>query len=155
LAKKASSSAGALGLMQVLPKTAAAQAKSLNIDYQKSSLYDPNYSITIGASYLAKLYNRYENRALSSAAYNAGPHRVDTWLKNLRKPIPLDAWIETIRYAETRQYVQNILSFSLIHARLHEAPQGNINPWPSFVFAQQSEMLINPLPQQVAKNAGY
>jgi len=56
------------------------------------------------------------NRILASAAYNAGPHRVDRWLKETENKLPFDAWIETIPFKETRGYVQNVLAFSMIYA---------------------------------------
>jgi len=150
LAQNAHSSAGALGLMQILPSTAKAQAKSLAMKYQRELLFDPHYSIAIGSAYLDSLYNRYNNRALSSAAYNAGPGRVDKWLANLEQAIPLDAWIESIRFSETRQYVQNILSFSLIHSTLHSK-----NKTPAYAFAAphfiaSEELVVKPLAQQLA-----
>ena len=60
-----------------------------------------------------------DNEVLVSGAYNAGPHRVDQWTANMKREIPLDAWIETIRFNETRQYVQNIMSFGLIKRALN------------------------------------
>jgi soluble lytic murein transglycosylase len=151
LAEHARSSAGALGLMQILPSTAAAQAKSLDMKYQRDLLFDPHYSIVIGSAYLDALHNRYNNRALSSAAYNAGPRRVDQWLANLQQPIPLDAWIESIRFSETRQYVQNILSFSLIHATLHNKNVAfKNNPAALHPFIANEDVTVRPLAQQLA-----
>ncbi|RZV55482.1 MAG: hypothetical protein EX270_06455 [Pseudomonadales bacterium] len=168
LASHARSSAGAVGLMQLLPSTAKAVAKSLDREYDKAQLFEANYSIDLGSSYLDQLYQQFGNRALGSAAYNAGPHRVSAWLKNLRKPIPLEAWIETIRFSETRQYVQNILSFGLIHAALYNgtepaaagAPtadnlqeQASISrPWPVFSFIGEPEGMVKPYSQQVRRD---
>ncbi|WP_389381658.1 transglycosylase SLT domain-containing protein, partial [Escherichia coli] len=50
-------------------------------------------------------------RVLASAAYNAGPGRVRQWLKDTRN-LAFDVWIETIPFDETRQYVQNVLSYA-------------------------------------------
>lgn len=127
LAIDAQSGAGAIGLMQIIPSTAKAVAKRLALPYKKSSLQSPDTSILLGSRYLFELHEKYQNRALASAAYNAGPHRIDQWLKRLDKPLPLDAWIETIPFSETRQYVQNILSFSLIHQLLYENPTLPLN----------------------------
>ncbi len=55
------------------------------------------------------------NRILAAAAYNAGPNRVKRWLKNSEAEMPYDVWIETIPFRETRGYVQNVLSFSVIY----------------------------------------
>lgn len=113
----ARSSAGALGLMQVLPSTAELTARRFNIPLGSSyELLDERKNIQIGASYLRQMYDRYdENRILASAAYNAGPGRVDRWIVQ-RDPNPADQWIETIPFNETRNYVQNVLAFSLIYS---------------------------------------
>jgi soluble lytic murein transglycosylase len=55
-----------------------------------------------------------KNRALATAAYNAGPHRVDRWIKS-SIALPIDVWIETIPYDETRRYVKNVLAFDAIY----------------------------------------
>ena len=119
-ADDAQSSAGAMGLMQIKPSTAKEVAHKQRIKYQRSKLLDADYNIVLGSAYLKQLNKRYQNRALTSAAYNAGPRRADNWLKNMEQPLPLDAWIETIPFSETRQYVQNVFSFSLIHALLYD-----------------------------------
>ncbi len=115
----ARSSADARGLMQLLPSTAKQTASSLDIPYNESMLSNPDYNIKLGSAYLTRMFYRYNNKALASAAYNAGPHRVDQWTANMKREIPLDAWIETIRFNETRQYVQNIMSFGLIKRALN------------------------------------
>lgn len=123
-ASDARSGAGAMGLMQLLPSTAKETARKVGVKYRRNRLNNPEYNISLGSHYLAGLHTQFGNRALASAAYNAGPHRVKKWLKNLDQDIPVDAWIETIRFSETRQYVQNIFSFSLIHSLLYDK-QGN------------------------------
>ena len=55
------------------------------------------------------------NRILATAAYNAGPYRVKQWLRNKEHKLPYDVWIETIPFRETRGYVQNVLSYSVIY----------------------------------------
>ena len=61
------------------------------------------------------MLRRYQNnRILASAAYNAGPGRVDRWLN---PDLSVDVWIESIPFRETRNYVQNVLMFSVIYAR--------------------------------------
>ena len=118
-ASDAQSSAGAMGLMQIKPSTAKEVARKQRIKYQRSKLFNADYNIVLGSAYLKQLNKRYQNRALTSAAYNAGPRRANNWLKNMTQPLPLDAWIETIPFSETRQYVQNVFSFSLIHGLLY------------------------------------
>lgn len=112
--EKARSSAGARGLMQLMPATARQTARKIGIS-SKSSLYDPDYNIRLGSSYLSMMHKRFnKNRALATAAYNAGPHRVDRWIKSAIA-LPIDAWIETIPYDETRRYVKNVLAFDAIY----------------------------------------
>lgn len=147
LSSSANSPAGAIGLMQIMPATAKQLARENNVEYNRTSLLKPDYSIQLGTAYLSDLHMRYNNRALGSAAYNAGPHRVDRWLKNLKKALPIDAWIETIRFSETRQYVQNILSFGLIHSKLYTFNE--LEPWPTFAFYSEEELIIRPYKKQV------
>ncbi len=113
----ARSHAGAMGLMQLMPSTAKETAKHAKIRYKGAQqLVDPALNLELGSSYLARLSRRYEgNRVLASAAYNAGPYRVNRWLEQ-RKDLPVDIWIETIPFDETRSYVQNVLSFAVIYS---------------------------------------
>ena len=95
-------------------------ARKANLTYSYKRLFEPEYSIQLSSLYLRELREQFNNnRALASAAYNAGPHRLKQWLATLQQDLPLDAWIETIPFNETRQYVKNVLSFSLIYQALH------------------------------------
>lgn len=113
----ARSSAGALGVMQVLPATARRTARQLDIPLANTwQLLDHRKNIEIGAGYLAQMYQRYNgNRILAAAAYNAGPGRVDRWLGE-RGQLPADIWIESIPFRETRHYVQNVLTYTVIYS---------------------------------------
>ncbi|MBD3646069.1 MAG: lytic transglycosylase domain-containing protein, partial [Pseudomonadales bacterium] len=104
----ARSSAGALGIMQLMPATAALVADSMDMKgVSESDLTDPSLNIQLGSWYLGSLLRQFDqNRILATAAYNAGPGRVREWLD---PSLPLDVWIETIPYRETRHYVQNVL----------------------------------------------
>lgn len=114
----AESRVGARGLMQLMPATAKATSKKHSLPLKNiDQLTDPATNIALGTAYLADMYNRFDrNRAYASAAYNAGPHRVERWLKE-RGHLPLDAWIETIPFAETRNYVQNVLAFRVVYGK--------------------------------------
>lgn len=118
------SPAGALGVMQVMPATARLTARQMNIPLANTwQLLDHHKNIEIGASYLARMSERYQhNRILASAAYNAGPGRVDQWLAR-RPATPADVWIEAIPFRETRGYVQNVLAYALIYSQRLEAEQ--------------------------------
>ncbi len=121
------SSAGAKGLMQLMPATARQTAKKNGIPYRNSNdLFSPETNITLGSRYYREMLDRFDNnRILATAAYNAGPHRVNRWLERSRGQLPFDIWIEIIPFPETRGYVQNVLAFSMIYANhldMEEAP---------------------------------
>lgn len=118
LAQDVQSRAGAKGLMQLMPATARETARKNDISYRGShQLFEPEINIKLGSRYYREMLQRFDNnRILATAAYNAGPHRVSTWLKKSQGSLPFDAWIETIPFLETRNYVQNVLAFSMIYA---------------------------------------
>ncbi len=111
------SPAGARGLMQLMPATARQVARENGIAYRHSGdLSDPALNVRLGAAYYRQMLDRFGgNRILATAAYNAGPHRVDRWLRETGGALPFDAWIEAIPFGETRRYVQNVLAFSVIY----------------------------------------
>lgn len=120
---QANSSVGARGLMQLMPGTAKLQAKQSHVRYyRKSQLYKPSFNIKLGTGYLGAMLDRFDdNLAVAAAAYNAGPHRVKHWVK---EGLPQDQWVETIPYRETRQYVKNVLTYSVIYQqRLTNEPK--------------------------------
>jgi len=109
------SNAGAVGLMQLMPATGREVAQELRLPYSGLvTLTNPESNIRLGTSYLGQMAERYGgNQVLATAAYNAGPHRVDRWLPDSGA---LDArvWIENIPYNETRKYVKRVLSAQAI-----------------------------------------
>lgn len=112
------SPAGARGLMQLMPATARETARRHGIPYRGShQLFDASLNIRLGTRYYRDMLDRFQdNRILATAAYNAGPGRVRQWLERSAGQLPFDAWIETIPFVETRNYVQNVLAFSAIYA---------------------------------------
>ncbi|WP_168709738.1 murein transglycosylase [Brenneria roseae] len=115
---KARSPVGASGLMQLMPATAQHTAQMSNITtYMNSSqLFDPQTNILLGTYYLEYVYQMFgRNRILASAAYNAGPSRVNTWLKNSAGRIDSVAFIESIPFSETRGYVKNVLAYDVFY----------------------------------------
>lgn len=113
----ARSPVGAMGLMQIMPQTAAYTAKKSGIRHANpQDLLKVEHNMRLGGHYLNYLLQTFKgNRILAAAAYNAGPSRVNRWLSEQGKEKPVDVWIETIPYKETRQYVQNVLCFSVIY----------------------------------------
>ncbi|WP_320743257.1 murein transglycosylase [Enterobacter mori] len=111
---KVRSPVGASGLMQIMPGTATHTVKMFNIPgySSPSQLLDPDTNINIGTSYLQYVYQQFgNNRIFSSAAYNAGPGRVRTWLGNSAGRIDAVAFVESIPFSETRGYVKNVLAY--------------------------------------------
>lgn len=110
----AKSSAGALGIMQILPRTSywvlkKAKMKKVSRNY----LYNKNMNIFIGSYYFKYLFSKKKSYVEAIASYNAGPNAVSKW-RNLNKA-PEDAWIEYIPYKETRKYVKLVIEYSLVY----------------------------------------
>lgn len=112
------SNAGAAGLMQLKPSTASYVAKRRVSRHQ---LFQPNRNIELGARYLSRLFSKTdEHPVLSLAAYNAGIHKVERWLP--KQAMSADAWVETIPYKETRNYIKAIYAYEQVYqARLGQS----------------------------------
>lgn len=126
--KKVRSSAGALGLMQVIPSTARIISRKYNIRLRNmKKMYKPKTNLNIGTAYLSHLAKRFNNHpVLIAAAYNAGPRQVNKWLKTLPNR-ETDLWIETLPWHETRNYLKNIMAFYAVYQyRLNETPDVQI-----------------------------
>ncbi len=111
------SSAGAVGLMQLMPPTAQWVAKQLNrADFRPSQISDAGLNTQFGAYYFKYWLEKLDRmQALAAAAYNAGPGRAQAW----RAAFPLEGavWVETIPFNETRDYVKKVLANAMIYAR--------------------------------------
>jgi soluble lytic murein transglycosylase len=125
LDKNAESSAGAKGLMQLMPKTAMTIAQELHEPWLSDvNLFNPAFNIQYGGYYFKDLLNRFGGHiAVAGAAYNAGPNRVRKWLP-ITKAVPADIWIETIPFKETRKYVSTVLSYAIIYQ--HRLKKGSL-----------------------------
>ena len=112
---KAKSRAGARGLMQLMPRTARITAKKNNYKYKRIYLTSrPAYNVKIGSFYFKEMLNKFNGSyVLALAAYNAGPSRVNRWLKTYGDPrkneIDPVTWMELIPISETRNYVQRVI----------------------------------------------
>jgi soluble lytic murein transglycosylase len=120
------SSAGARGLMQLLPGTAKGVAKQAGVKFtQKRLTTDSHYNITLGRAYLDDLLSRFGGSyVLAAAAYNAGPNRVRDWIATYGDPRQRSTdvidWIESIPFDETRNYVMRIIENTQVYrARLN------------------------------------
>lgn len=100
------SSAGALGLMQVIPPTAQTVAK--NIGLSNYSLSKPEDNVNIGTYYLDFTHQQYDNNSmLAVASYNAGPNAVAKWVSRYGLQ-DVDLFVEQIPYRETKGYVESV-----------------------------------------------
>jgi len=117
----ARSRVGARGLMQLMPATAKETARKLGIPHRTEWLTArPSHNIKLGSTYLNQMLNRYGGSyPLAIAAYNAGPGRVDKWLKTYGDPrigkIDWIDWIELIPIYETRNYVQRVMEATYVY----------------------------------------
>ena len=115
-----SSSAGARGLMQLLPTTAGYVAQRIGLrDYRPSRIYETDMNLRLGVGYLKMVSDDQGGQPLlASAAYNAGPRRLRQWRGTLRAPIQGAVFVETIPFDETRDYVKRVLLNTMIYGAL-------------------------------------
>jgi len=118
------SSAGAIGLMQMLPSSAQQTARRFNVTWQPGRITDPVYNTQLGAAYLGEVIQEFGGSyILAFAAYNAGRGRVREWLQRFGDPRdprvdPVD-WVERIPFSETRNYVMRVMeNLQVYRARL-------------------------------------
>lgn len=117
----ASSSAGARGLMQVIPSTGQEIASELDWppDYSDSDLYRPMVNVNFGSHYLAKWRDYFDGDLYAAlAAYNGGPGNSSAW-KNLSQG-DQDLFLEIIRFDETRDYVRRIYELFNLYRRIYD-----------------------------------
>ena len=106
------SSSGARGLMQINKITLEDININLGTNYSFNDLFDPEINIRLGTSYLSRLYKRFGNYETVYAAYNAGPTRVQEWLKDKNYSNDGKTLIhENIPIAETKRYVEKVKAF--------------------------------------------
>jgi soluble lytic murein transglycosylase len=132
------SSAGAVGLMQLLPATAQHTAYTNGIAYN-GNLFDPNQNMVLGTAYLAHQAQNFDNcLPLAIAAYNGGPTNVARWLAAYGDPelgnkpggANIIDWIEEIPFSETRNYVQRVVeNITIYNALLTGSANSPLTPW--------------------------
>jgi soluble lytic murein transglycosylase len=131
--RNAVSHAGARGLMQLMPGTAAEVANRLGLGYRRDALNaDTNYNIQLGSSYFQRMFALYGSYPLAVAAYNAGPGNVNKWLRANGDPrLPggdMLRWVEDIPYFETKNYVQRVLENAVVYDLLHPQRARSLGP---------------------------
>ena len=121
------SSAGARGLMQLMPKLATAQAAELHpgTEFDPETLYDPAVNVEYGLAELAALTDSLSDAGVEPqlplviAAYNGGSAAVRRWLAAAPVPVEMDRWAEDISYSETRRYVRRVLGALQVYRVLY------------------------------------
>lgn len=112
---RARSPVGARGLMQIMPATGKQVASSIGRSHKNADLYEVEHNVLLGSTYYRQLLDRFDgNRIFALTAYNAGPHRVNRWRKKSQAALPVDIWVETIPFRETRKYVQAVLAYNVV-----------------------------------------
>jgi soluble lytic murein transglycosylase len=116
------SSAGATGLMQLMPATGAEVARRVRIaDYRSEQLVVPEVNFVLGSRYLRELLERRGGAVVPALiSYNAGPHRYTSWRRFPEFSVSTSLMIDRIPFSETRRYVKAILSYRYIYSKLYD-----------------------------------
>ncbi len=113
------SPAHAVGLMQLLPRTAGRIVERLGGRRGSPELFDPDANIELGTWYVAALQARFQSQLpLVAAAYNAGPEAVASWARG--GPTDTDIFVERIPFRETRGYVKRIVETYVAYRWVHD-----------------------------------
>jgi soluble lytic murein transglycosylase len=123
--RTAKSSAGALGMMQLLPSTAKETATKQGLGFSPDRLLEPDYNTILGSHYLSRMIDNYDGSYIMAiASYNAGPGNVRKWVQRFGTPGDklTDAvnWIEKIPFSETRNYVMRVIENLQIYRHLEQ-----------------------------------
>ena len=112
----ARSSAGALGLMQLMPRTGRLTSRRLNLKIRSNrAILKVENNVRLGTSYLKNVLKRNKgHQVLATASYNAGPNRVKKWLPD-EDSLDADVWVDSIPFYETREYVKNVMAFTTVY----------------------------------------
>ena len=118
---------GALGLMQVMPMTGYHISRLQGIDdFNPQQLIESDMAIRLGTAYLKRLLKKFNYQyPLVAAAYNAGPHRADSWM-NAFGHLSADEFIEHIPFAETRNYVKKVVNNQQIYREFYKSEKKSL-----------------------------
>jgi len=126
---QAQSPVGARGLMQLMPATGRQVASALGRRDGSTDLFEVDHNVLLGSAYYRQLLDRFGgNRVFALTAYNAGPNRVDRWRHEPGEGVPVDVWVDTIPYKETREYVQAVLFYNVVFQYLLGDTASLLNP---------------------------
>ena len=134
------SHAGAIGLMQLMPGTAREQAGKSGVQFLAANLTEaPQYNIQLGDAYFARMMNYYGGAyPLAVGAYNAGPGRVNQWLRLNGDPrkgeIDWVTWVEKIpANFETRYYIMRVIGNAVTYSHMYPQEAGLPRPVDAFL----------------------
>ena len=144
----AGSSAGALGLMQLMPETARRTARKADLPAPtRDSLLIPSVNIPLGSAFLKSLIDRAAGQVpLAVAGYNAGPAAVRRWLP--AAPMETDVWVENIPFNETRAYVQRVSWHALVFAWLNDRKPRDVSDWLTTIQTPAVDAALTATPAQ-------
>jgi soluble lytic murein transglycosylase-like protein len=140
------SRAGAKGLMQVMPRTAAYIAKNKSLRLKNGILFEPEYNLSLGQKYIMYLmsHSHINNNLLYiAAAYNAGPGNLKKWQKRAQGIDDPFLFIETLPSRETRNYVKKVMANLWIYSSKLNLPMPSldeiaIGKWPCYASIKNS-----------------
>jgi soluble lytic murein transglycosylase len=138
---EAISPVGARGLMQIMPYTADQLTRLLGeARVSEKDLLTPDVNIRLGARYLSRLQKKFQDQIpFVAAGYNAGPHRVYSWL-NTFGTLDMDEFIEHVPFVETRNYIKKVVRNYAVYNQLY----GSKDNKDTFVW------LAKPVPMRVS-----
>lgn len=118
---------GAKGLMQLMPYTARNLFRVAGDAVPEDmNLLDAQVNIRLGSQYLARLGQKFKGSLpLVAAAYNAGPHRVESWLVNFGQ-LEMDEFVEHVPFLETRNYIKKVMRHHTLYRRLYAKDQKSV-----------------------------
>ena len=120
--ERATSRAGARGLMQLMTPTARELAHKLGLGFEPERLYEPGFNIELGTRYLRQVLDLFDGDVeLALAGYNGGPYRIRRWWRERPSGVGVDRFVDGLPLAETRVYVHRILLLADSYRVLYES----------------------------------
>jgi len=114
--------ANARGLMQMIPPTTRVVAERLDLEYSDDRLFDPEFNIRTAAWYIGRLVKKFRRQwPLAAGAYNGGAPAMMNWCKK-NGHLPLDAFVESIPWTESRRYTKRVTEAFARYAYLNGTP---------------------------------
>ena len=123
------SSAGAVGLMQLLPRTALEMWREAGLDdFMLPQLEVPEANLRLGTTYLARMLGRFDGYlAAALISYNAGPHRYLRWRDFPERDVDPELFVERIPFRETRIYTKEVTANALVYTRLYALDRAHVD----------------------------